>query len=137
MTFKAIALVAQIFFPSADDPRVQATFRQMTTDYATCAAYFDLQAAYYHITSPHLTVRSLGGVANAGYEGHRTEALANLPRGTFEARQAAMKRDMIKTLETLGFAGLYSTYDSFCEDLREDPGRAFLRRLPPKSAPMK
>lgn len=137
MTFKSMALVAQLLFPSPDDPRIQATFSQMTTDYAACSAYYDLQAAYYDITSPRLTVRSLGGVANAGYEGHRVEALANLPKGTFERRREALKADMLSVLEKVGFGGLYSTYDTFCDDLREDPGRAFLRRLPPKKEPLK
>lgn len=132
---KTALLLAQILLPSPDSPRVQAAFNQLTTDYATCHAYFDLLAKWYDISSPRLAVSALGGVANAGYEGTRMEKMANLPEGTFYKRRAAMMQDMQKSLDSSGFSVIYSAYDGFCEDLREDPGKAFLRRLPREHPP--
>jgi hypothetical protein len=134
---KEILLFAQLIFPSPDDPRVQIAFNQMTTDYATCHAYYDFKAGWHTIESPLLASSALGGMASAGYEGKRVEALANLPAGTFAARRNAMYKDMHATIERAGFTSLYSAYDGFCEDLREDPGTAFLKRLPPKPKEMK
>jgi len=129
---KQIALVAQLLFPSPDDPRVQTAFNQMTTDFATCHAYYDFKAGWFTINQPMLASAALGGMANAGHEGRRMEGLANLPRGTFDQRRAAVHGDMHTTVTDMGFSALYSAYDNFCEDLREDPGTAFLKRLPPK-----
>jgi hypothetical protein len=128
-----------ILFPSLNpnSPRIQTAFNQMVTDYAVCHAYYDFAYSVTGTRSPSLSVKYLGAQANAAYEGHRLEVLANLQNGTFEKRREANRAEMQKVLDSRGFAQLYSIYDGFCEDLRDDPGGSFIRRLPPSVKPMK
>jgi len=102
----------------------------MTTDYATCHAYFDLKAAYHSIADPVEATHALGGLSVMGMEGRRMETLANLSPGSFDRRRKAVMADMQKTLDISGFSALYSAYDGFCDSLKDDPGKHFLRHLP-------
>lgn len=102
----------------------------MTTDYAKCHTYFDLRASFYKIDEPLNMARSMGSMAMMGMEGRRMEALANLPVGTFDDRRSTFLILMQRTLDDKGFSALYSRYDGACEDLRDNPGDAFIQHLP-------
>lgn len=129
---KALLLTAQFLLPTPDAPRAQASFNLMVTDFATCHAYFDLRADYYKIDEPLNAMKSLGAMATMAYEGKRLEALANLPQESFNKRRKAAMANMQGILDSHSFATLYSKYDGECEELRENPGGAFIKHLNPE-----
>lgn len=132
---KTFFLVATLATPTT--PRMERAFDQMVTDYATCSNYWDFSAAYYGITSPGSSTVALGGMANAAYEARRLVEILDLPSDTFEKRRAATRADMHKTLDKYGFSQLYSMLDGFCTLLKDEPGRAYIQRLPKEVPPLK
>lgn len=135
MLIKAIILLAQTFMT----PDTASALDKMTTDYATCAAYYDIKAAYYGIMDPSESAAALGSFATMRYEGSRLERFIGLPEGTFNDRQAAMNKDMVRTasIDEAGFPTLYSVYDGFCDQLKENPADNFARHMPKRKSPMK
>jgi hypothetical protein len=134
---KVLAVSIALLPSNPMTPRMATAFNQMVTDYAQCSNYWDFSAAYYGITNPGESTVALGGIANAAYEARRLVDLLDLPDDTFEKRRAATRADMIKTLDSYGFSQLYSVFDGFCTTLKDDPGRAFIQRLPKESKPIK
>lgn len=132
---KELAIIAGLLSPVSPD--MQRSFDALVVDFATCHAYYGYKEAYFSIGDAAERIKALGAQASAAYEGRRLETLAGLPSGTFYQRQAAISQDMKKTLDSPGFSGLYSVYEGFCEDLRENTGKHYLRHLRKPIKPMK
>lgn len=135
MLVKTFAILAQLTILTPDSINA---LDKMTTDYATCAAYYNIKAAYYGIMDPAESSGALGSLSVMRLEGKRIEQFIRLPAGTFDDRQAAMDKDMVQTasVNDLGFSTLYSVYDGFCDQLKENPADNYIRHLP-KKKPMK